>query len=216
VDQRPDVQAADLHALVSHLGVGPVDVFASSGGAVAALAWGTAYPGDLATVVAHEPPLITVLPDAAAASRAFDQVRKAYADKGFGAGMAGFIHMTSWEGEFTDGYFATPLPDPAAYGMPAEDDGSREDPLLSERSRPVGEYELDVEAVRAMGDRLRVAVGEESAGTFTDRTSRGLATALGTEVVVFPSHHGGFAGPENGYPGQPEAFAERLREVLIS
>jgi hypothetical protein len=31
---------------------------------------------------------------------------------------------------------------------------------------------------------------------------------------VFPSHHGGFLGGEFGYPGQPEAFAARLREVL--
>jgi pimeloyl-ACP methyl ester carboxylesterase len=213
-EQRPQVQAADLHALVSHLDAGPVDVFASSGGAVAALAWVTAYPDDLATVVAHEPPLIAALPDATAAARAFEQVRKAYADKGSGAGMAGFIHMTSWQGEFTDDYFAAPLPAPAAFGLPADDDGSREDPLLSERSRPVGEYQPDVDALKGFGDRLRVAVGVESAGTFTDRTSRGLASLLGADVVEFPSHHGGFAGPENGYPGQPEAFAERLREVL--
>jgi hypothetical protein len=31
---------------------------------------------------------------------------------------------------------------------------------------------------------------------------------------VFPGHHGGFVGAEFGYPGQPEAFARRLREVL--
>jgi hypothetical protein len=31
---------------------------------------------------------------------------------------------------------------------------------------------------------------------------------------MFPSHHGGFLGGEFGWPGQPEAFAARLREVL--
>ncbi|HEY0998226.1 MAG TPA: hypothetical protein VGD83_01190, partial [Streptosporangiaceae bacterium] len=45
--------------------------------------------------------------------------------------MAAFIAMTSWRGEFTDDYFAQPAPDPAQFGMPAEDDGSRDDPLLS-------------------------------------------------------------------------------------
>ena len=39
--------------------------------------------------------------------------------------------MTSWQGEFTDDYFAQPAPDPAAFGMPTDDDGSRDDPLLS-------------------------------------------------------------------------------------
>jgi hypothetical protein len=34
------------------------------------------------------------------------------------------------------------------------------------------------------------------------------------QATVFPSHHGGFLGGEFGYPGQPEAFARRLRDVL--
>ena len=48
--------------------------------------------------------------------------------------MAAFIAMTSWQGEFTDAYFAQPAADPATFGMPTEDDGSRDDPLLSDRS----------------------------------------------------------------------------------
>ena len=59
-----------------------------------------------------------------------------------------------------------------------------------------------------------LAVGEESADTFTGRTSVHAARLLGQEAVVFPSHHGGFMGPEHGYAGQPEAFAEKLRHVL--
>jgi hypothetical protein len=45
--------------------------------------------------------------------------------------MAAFIGMTSWRGEFTDEYFAQPAPDPAAFGMPTEDDGSA--PLVAPR-----------------------------------------------------------------------------------
>jgi hypothetical protein len=59
-----------------------------------------------------------------------------------------------------------------------------------------------------------IGVGEESDGVFTGRTSIAVAQLLGTEAVVFPSHHGGFAAEDSGYPGQPEAFARRLREVL--
>ena len=214
VDNSPTVQAEDIHSLIEALGVGPVEMFASSGGAVTALALVAAHPNDVTTLVAHEPPLISVLPDAKAAERAQTRFRDAYEAKGRSAGMAAFIAMTSWKGEFTDDYFEQPVPDPAQFGMPAEDDGSRDDPLLSDRSLAVTSYRPDVDALAAAPTRIVIAVGEESAGTFTWRTSLAAAELLGQEPTVFPSHHGGFAGADSGYPGQPEAFAKRLREVL--
>src|SRR6266699_3890772 len=116
VDNSPTVQADDVHAVIEALGVGPVEMFASSGGAVTALALVAAHPDDVTTVVAHEPPLLALLPDAAAAERAERGVRDAYQAKGWGAGMAAFIAMTSWQGEYTDEYFAQPAPDPAMVG----------------------------------------------------------------------------------------------------
>ncbi|MDQ6856544.1 MAG: alpha/beta hydrolase [Candidatus Dormibacteraeota bacterium] len=216
VDNVPAVQAVDVHAVIRTLGDGPVELFASSGGAVTALALVAAYPNDVAILVAHEPPLVPVLPDAAAAERALAQVRDAYAAKGWGAGMAAFIAMTSWRGEFTEDYFARPEPDPAQFGMPSEDDGRRDDPLLSDRSSAVTSDRPDVDALAAAPTRIVVAVGEESAQTFTGRTSVATAELLGQQVTVFPSHHGGFVGGESGYAGQPEAFARKLREVLAS
>src|SRR5437868_537623 len=214
VDNDPTVQADDVHAIIQALGLGPVEMFASSGGAVTALALVTAYPEDVTAVVAHEPPMIPVLPDAAAAERARAAVREVYEAKGWGAGMAAFIAMTSWQGEFTDDYFAQPPPDPALFGMPTEDDGRRDNPLLSDRSRAITSYRPDVEALAAAPTRIVIAVGEESAGTFTGRTAVATAELLGQQATVFPSHHGGFMGGEFGYAGQPEAFARRLREVL--
>ena len=214
VDNSPTVQAADVHALLEALDVGPVQMFASSGGAVTALALVSAYPRDLTTLVAHEPPLVYVLPDAAAAERALEDVRAAYAAGGSGPGMAAFIAMTSWRGEFTDEFFARPAADPRMFGLPTEDDGSRDSPLLSDRSAAVSRYRPDVGALAAAPTRVVIAVGEESAGTFTGRAAVAMAELLGQEVTVFPSHHGGFLGPDSGYPGQPEAFAHRLREVL--
>src|ERR671937_1446260 len=126
VDHAPTVQAEDVHAVIEALGAGPVEIFASSGGAVTALALVAAHPDDVVTLVAHEPPLIPVLPDAEAAERARAAVREAYEAKGWGAGMAAFIAMTSWRGEFTDVYFAQPAPDPVLFGMPSGDDGSRD------------------------------------------------------------------------------------------
>ncbi|MFG2245092.1 alpha/beta fold hydrolase [Spirillospora sp. NPDC048823] len=213
-DHAPGPQAADVHAVIEALGAGPVEMFASSGGAVTALALVAAYPGDVTTLVAHEPPLIPVLPDAEAAERARAGVRDVYEKKGWGAGMAAFIAMTSWQGEFTDDYFAQPAPDPATFGMPAEDDGSRDDPLLSDRSWAVSSLRPDTDALTAAPTRIVIAVGEESQGTFTARTAAATAELLGQRATVFPSHHGGFLGGEFGQAGQPAAFARKLREVL--
>ena len=216
VENTPTLQAVDVHAVIEALGVGPVEMFASSGGAVTALALVTAHPDDLTTLVAHEPPIIAVLPDAEAAERARAGFRDIYEAKGTGAGMAAFIAMTSWRGEFTGEYFAQPAPDPAQFGMPTEDDGRRDDPLLSDRSWPITSYRAEIDALAAAPTRIVIAVGEESLGTFTGRSAVAIAELLGQQPTVFPSHHGGFMGGEYGYPGQPEAFARKLREVLDS
>jgi hypothetical protein len=158
--------------------------------------------------------LIPVLPDAAAAERACTGFRDAYAAGGRGYGMAAFIAMTSWRGEFTDAYFAQPAADPAAFGLPADDDGARDDPLLSDRSDAISSYRPDVDALVSAPTRVVIAVGEESEGTFTGRAAVATAALLGQQATVFPSHHGGFLGGEFGYAGQPEAFARTLRRVL--
>jgi pimeloyl-ACP methyl ester carboxylesterase len=212
--QRPEQQADDLHALVAELGVGPVDVFASSGGAVTGVAWVARHPEDVRTLVAHEPPLLTVLPDAENALAGESAFVAAYHARGWGHGMAAFMAFTSWQGEYTQEYLARELPDPTAFGLPAEDDGERGDPLLSGVARAITAYEPEVEALTAAPTRVVVAAGVESQGTMTWRTSGALADRLGQQLVEFPSHHGGFLGPESGYGGQPEAFAARLREVL--
>jgi len=214
VDNDPVTQAEDLHALIAELGAGPVEVFGSSGGAITGLQLVTAHPGDVVTLVAHEPPIIGVLPDAESAHRAATGFHEAYAAKGWGHGMAGFLGFTAWQGEFTDEYFAQPAPDPAMFGMPTEDDGSRDDPLLSDRSVAVTDYVLDVDALTSAPTRVVVGVAEETAGTFTGRTSVATAQALGQEPVVFPSHHGGFLDGEFGWPGKPDEFAATLRAVL--
>src|SRR5207344_1228394 len=214
VDNTPTIQAGDVHAVIETIGVGPVEMFGSSGGAVTALALVAAQPEDVTTLVAHEPPLIPVLPDAEAAERARVGFRDAYEAGGRGHGMAAFIAMTSWRGEFTDEYFAQPAADPVMFGMSTDDDGTRDDPLLSDRSRAITSYRPDVDALASAPTRIVIAVGEESEGTFTGRAAVATAELLGQKPTVFPSHHGGFLGGEFGYAGQPEAFARKLRDVL--
>lgn len=216
-DQRPEDQAVDLHALKEHLaGDARVDVFGSSGGAIAGLSWAALFPDDIATLLAHEPPSMWVLPDADGAARAFGRVREAYDAGGQGHGMAQFIAMTSWQGEFGDEYFAQPPADPAMFGMPTGDDGRRDDPLLSDRAATVPTYRYDLDALQAARTRVVVGVGEETGDAFTGRTARALAERLGDQAVVFPSHHGGFigGGPENPYAGKPVEFGATLKGVL--
>ena len=211
----PELHSADLHALITEIGA-PVDIFASSGGAVNALALVAEHPEDVRLLVAHEPPLLALLPDADAAFAAERAVQDAYQQRGSNAWMAQFIALTAWRGEFTDEYAAQPPADPAMFGMPSDDDGSRDDPLLSGNGNGITSFRPDVEALTAAPTRIVIGVGEESRDSLTGRTSVATAEALGQKAVEFPSHHGGFLGGEHGYAGQPEAFAAQLHEVLDS
>ena len=59
----PEQHADDLHRVIAALVAGPVDLMASSGGAVNALALLTAHPEDVRRAVVHEPPTAIGLPD---------------------------------------------------------------------------------------------------------------------------------------------------------
>ncbi len=209
----PQEHAEDLHRVIQALGAGPVDVFASSGGAVNALALVAAHPDDVHRVVAHEAPTVALLPDKDAALAAIEDIRATYLASGSGPAMAKFIALVMHDGLVPDDWTRQPAPDPAMFGMSADDDGTRTDPLI--RNMPAcNVYEPDVAALAALGDRLVIAVGRESGDEVAARAGRSVATAIGAPVTEFPSHHAGFVGPESGQPGEPAAFATRLREVL--
>lgn len=210
----PTIHAADLAALVEELGVGPVDVFASSGGAVNGLALVAARPELVATLVAHEPPLCAIVDDAANALAAVADMIETYRTRGMGPAMATFIAFTQHEGPVPDDYLDAPAPDPAMFGLPTDDDGSRGDALLGQNLRGTCTYVPDVEAIAAAPTRIVVGVGEESGGQLARRAGEALAGQLGLEPVVFPGGHAGFLGDEYGMPGRPVEFAARLREVL--
>ena len=212
----PEVHADDLHRLIQAIGGGPVDLFATSGGAVNALALVSKHPADVRTLVAHEPPLASVLPDREHALAAARAVHETYQRSGWGAGMAHFIAVASHQGPFTAEIAGQPAPDPAMFGMPTEDDGSRTDPMLGQHMITSTHYEPDVAALGSASTPIVMAAGEESEGQMTSRGAFAVAERLGTKPVVFPSHHGGFLGGEYGQTGQPDAFAAKLREVLAA
>jgi pimeloyl-ACP methyl ester carboxylesterase len=210
----PEQHADDLHRLIEALHAGPVDVFASSGGAVNALALVARHPDRVRTLVAHEPPLCDVLPDREAALAAAKDVQDTYMRSGFGAGMAKFIALVGHTGPVPKDWAARPAPDPSTFGLPTDDDGTRTDPLMAQNITTSTGYVADFDAIGRASTRVVIAAGAESEGQIASRAAHAVAERLGSEVVIFPSGHGGFLGGEYGQRGQPEAFAEKLREVL--
>jgi pimeloyl-ACP methyl ester carboxylesterase len=210
----PDIQADDVHRIIEEVGGKPVDLFASSGGAIVVLALITKYPDDVRTAVAHEPPLAALVPDREHALAVVRGINETYHQRGPGYGMAHFIQVVSHTGPFTAQDVAAPAPDPAMFGMPADDDGVRTDLMLEHNMRWLTTYEPDFDALRRAPTRIVFAAGEEK-GTLAGRGAYAAAERLGSEVAIFPGGHGGFMGGEYGQePGKPVEFAARLREVL--
>jgi len=207
-------QADDLHRLIDALDAGPVDIFASSGGAVNALALAAKHPGQIRTLVAHEPPAAQVLPDREAALAACDGIKETYLREGFGPGMAKFIALVSYEGPLPAGFADQPGPDPAMFGLPTVDDGSRDDALLCLNMPSCPAYRHDFDALQAAPCRIVIGVGADSSQNLAGRGGTAVAERLGTPPVTFPGGHDGFLGGEHGGMGKPDEFAVTLREVL--
>jgi pimeloyl-ACP methyl ester carboxylesterase len=212
-ESTPDDHADDLHRLIDAVGAGPVDLFASSGGAVNALALVARHPEQVRTLVAHEPPAAQELPDRETALAAASDIRRTYERDGFGPAMAKFIAMVGLRGPVPADFGET-APDPATFGLPTEDDGSRNDPLLGQNIVTCLYYKHDFEALRAASTRIVIGVGAESEDEVAHRAGLAVAERLGKQPVTFPSNHGGFLGGEYGMQGDPDGFAATLRQVL--
>ena len=210
----PEEHADALHRLISALDAGPVDIFGSSGGALNALVLVARHPEQVRTLVAHEPPVATVLPDREQVLAAAADIHETYERDGLGPAFAKFIALTTLKGEVPPDFADRPAPNPSDFGLPTEDDGSRDDPMVGENIIAGTHHEHDFDALRAASTRIVMAAGAESEGEMPHRCALAVAERLGSEAVIFPSHHAGFLGGEFGQQGDPEAFAARLREVL--
>ncbi len=212
----PEEHGDDLHRLITALGAGPVDIFASSGGAVNALALVAHHPEQVRTLVAHEPPVANFVPDREQALAACRDIHETYLRRGLGPAMAKFIALVSHTGPIPADFADRPAPDPAMFGLPTVDDGSRNDPLAGQNIVSCTHYEPDIEALRAASTRIVMAAGAESDGQLANRAAKAVAERFGTTPVTFPGDHGGFLGGEYGQIGQPDAFATTLRQVLAA
>jgi len=201
-DSTPEMRADDLSRLVAHVDAGPAVVLGSSGGAVSALALVQAHPELLRGVIAHEPPVLELLPDAAELHAGNEVVITRWLAGDYAGSWRAFLENANIR--LPEGVFE------AVFGGEPDAQALADTTYQNTRMlRPTTRFVPDVAVLRAAGARVMVGIGEASAGQVCDRTSRALASALGIEPTMFPGGHTGFAE-------DPAGFATRLRSVLAA
>ena len=202
VDVPVEQRADDVVAILDALGAGTADLFGSSGGATTGLALVARHPDRLHTLVAHEPPLLELLPDREARRAATEDVVATFHAEGAGPAFAKFMAAAGFVGDDA-GAPAEPPPGPP----PSEQDMRDGERFLAHDLLVTTRYVPDVEALRAARTRIVVGIGEDSGHLLTQPTSAALAERLGVDPTFFPGDHGGFLGA-------PAEFAEVLTKVL--
>jgi clorobiocin biosynthesis protein CloN7 len=203
-DVTPAQQADDVHRMLSVLGREPAYVFGSSGGAVIGLALVTAHPGQVRTLVAHEPPVVELLPDRAQLRAQIDDIYDIYQAEGTDKAMQKFMAhagLAEAPGQEADAPRWEPSPEEVARMRASTGH------FLAHLIRPTTRYRPDIDALRAAPTRIVVAAGVTSKGQLANRAAVALAGHLGTTVVDFPGDHGGFLA-------LPEQFGRLLDQVL--
>jgi pimeloyl-ACP methyl ester carboxylesterase len=218
LDVTPELEADDLAAVIDAVGGGPADVFGSSGGAVAGLALVARHPDKVRTLIAHEPPVCDLLPDAAHIRAAVDGVENAYRSHGPGAAFGKFVSIVMHQGPVTeDGVPPAAWPPPGAeqpesQGEPPQRSAKEQaddELFLLRMLKPFTRYEPDVDVLRWARPRVVVAVGDSSHGEIACRSAEALAEQLGSPLVRFPGDHGGFMA-------DPAGFAAAIRQVAAA
>jgi pimeloyl-ACP methyl ester carboxylesterase len=221
LDVTPEIEGDDLAYLIDAIGGETADVFATSGGAIAALAFAARHPAKAGTVIAHEPPVTELLPDAAHVRTAVDEIEDAYRAAGSGAAWGRFVSLVIHDGVVTEAGVSPAAWPPAGDGGADGDDpdGGETPPKPSEKQRaddelfflrmlkPFTRYQPQIEALRWGGPRVVVAVGAASRNEIAPRSAEALAERLEIPPTMFPGDHGGFL-PD------PAAFARTIRQVL--
>jgi pimeloyl-ACP methyl ester carboxylesterase len=216
----PEIEADDLAAIVDELGLGPAAMMGTSGGAVAGLAFASRHPGRITTLIAHEPPVADLLPDAAPVRSAVDAIEDTYRSAGSGGAWGAFASLVMHQGLVpAEGVPPAAWPPP---GAPTDDqprDTAPPEPSAKQQAddelfflrmlKPFTRYAPDVVGLEGGPVRVRVAVGAASGAEVARRSAEALAERLGQPAVVFPSHQARFME-------DPAGFATAVREVLAA
>jgi pimeloyl-ACP methyl ester carboxylesterase len=192
----------DARAIIDAFGKRPAHVLGSSSGAIIALHLLVQHPEHVGILVAHEPPLVDLLPDAADVQRFFRDVFDSYRASGVAAAMHKFL----------TGIGITPGPRPQAE-LTADQRSMFE--RMERNQAFFFEHELrqfprltpDLEALAARRAQLVLGVGRDSVGTLPYRPNLVLAERFGIGISEF-------AGGHIGFVSHPSEFAARLAELL--
>lgn len=205
-DSTPELVADDVHRVLREVTDEPALVFGSSGGAVTGLELVAQHPNQVRALVAHEPPVSEMLPDAERIRGQVRDVYDCYRREGVEVALGKFMALAGFE---------VPEPDPvAAPGLPSEQDLADRERMLAHSLLPTAGYQPDIAALRAATTRVVIAGGAASHGQLPRRAADALAQALGSPLAEFPGDHGGFLHPSAGFNGEPAAFARVLRQVF--
>ncbi|MFB6819570.1 alpha/beta fold hydrolase [Streptomyces sp. NPDC056347] len=205
-EQRVAEHADDAFRMLELLSPGePARVFGASSGAIAALHLLTAHPERVQRVVAHEPPVVEVLPDAAEHRALMARVQATFRTQGLMPAMAVFAAGLKKDGDTTGPKTEIKLPPQAA----ARAEQTMADlPYFVERIVPsFMSYAPDIHQLEALSDRLVLACGQDSRGELPYRPAAFLAERLGTELQHFPGGH-------TGLTTHPAEFSELLRKAF--
>lgn len=197
-DSTPELRADDVAAILDDIGADSADVFGSSGGAVTGLALTSRHPTRVRTLVAHEPPVVELLADAAAQRATTEDVIETFRREGLAAAMGKFMVNAGFDVN-SEGAPAGSQPSPQQIA-----DATR---FLTHELRGTAHFVPDMPALTRGPARVVIGIGADSGGLLTYRTSRALADRLGTTPVEFPGNHGGFLE-------HPSKFADVLRKVF--
>jgi pimeloyl-ACP methyl ester carboxylesterase len=205
-DATPELRADDVAALIDALGEQTADVFGSSGGAVTGLALVARHPGRVRTLVAHEPPVTELLPDAEQQREATEDMIETFHRDGPAAAWAKFMANAGFDtapGRDT-GAPVGPEPSPDEQAKQYADMAR----FFDHEMRNTIAFVPDRTALTDGTARVVVGIGADSGQLLTHRTSMALCELLGSKPVEFPGDHGGFIGA-------PGAFADQLRLALV-
>jgi clorobiocin biosynthesis protein CloN7 len=198
-DAQPDLLADDVRRVLEAVGEVPAHVFGSSGGAVTGLALVAHYPAHVKTLVAHEPPLALLLPEADEARAGIHEIYDTYRKRGISAAWERFSSFT--------GMTMRPQGDDAEPEPPSAEAVATSERFFGHGLLPIALYQPDLSCLKAAPVRVMVAGGRTSQRDFAQRTAVALADLLGIPLIHFPGGHGGFAS-------DAEEFADVLRRLL--
>ncbi|MEU6960599.1 alpha/beta fold hydrolase [Streptomyces chrestomyceticus] len=205
-EQHVAEHADDAFRMLELLSPGePARVLGISSGAITALHLLTTRPERLTRVVAHEPPVVEVLPDAAEHRALVTRVQETFRTQGLMPAMAEFA-----AGLKADGGDTAPQPEmrlPPQAAARAEQTMANLPYFVGRIVAPFMSYAPDTARLAALTDRLVLAGGEDSRGELSYRPAAHLAERFGTELLHFPGGH-------TGTTTHPAEFADVLLKAL--